>query len=64
MLLAAEGLPESLPNGYDSLDNMPMGTSRSVEAVKIRNGLENELSRSINEISGILGARVNLAIPV
>ncbi len=63
MLLAAEGLPESLPNGYDSLDNMPMGTSRSVEAVKIRNSLENELARSINEISGILGARVHLAIP-
>jgi flagellar M-ring protein FliF len=63
MLLAAEGLPESLPNGYDSLDDMPMGTSRSVEAVKIRNGLENELARSINEISGILGARVHLAIP-
>ena len=63
MLLAAEGLPESLPNGYDSLDNMPMGTSRSVEAVKIRHGLENELARSINEISGILGARVHLAIP-
>ena len=63
MLLAAEGLPESLPNGYESLDNMPMGTSRSVEAVKIRHGLENELARSINEISGILGARVHLAIP-
>ena len=63
MLLAAEGLPESLPNGYDSLDNMPMGTSRSVEAVKIRHGLENELARSVNEISGILGARVHLAIP-
>ena len=63
MLLAAEGLPESLPSGYDKLDDMPMGTSRSVEAVKIRQGLENELARSINEISGILGARVHLAIP-
>ena len=40
MLLAAEGLPESLLMVI-SLDNMPMGTSRSVEAVKIRNGLEN-----------------------
>ena len=63
MLLAAEGLPESLPNGYDNLNDLPMGTSRSVEAVKIRQGLENELARSINEISGILGARVHLAIP-
>ena len=63
MLLASEGLPESLPNGYDSLDNLPMGTSRSVEAVKIRQSLESELARSINEISGILGARVHLALP-
>ncbi len=63
MLLAAEGLPESLPSGYDDLNNLPMGTSRSVEAVKIRQSLENELARSINEISGILGARVHLAIP-
>ena len=63
MLLAAEGLPESLPSGYDNLDNLPMGTSRSVEAVKIRQSLESELARSINEISGILGARVHLAIP-
>ncbi len=63
MLLAAEGLPESLPSGYDNLENLPMGTSRSVEAVKIRHSLESELARSINEISGILGARVHLAIP-
>ena len=63
MLLAAEGLPESLPNGYDSLNDLPMGTSRSVEAVKIRQSLESELARSINEISGILGARVHLALP-
>ena len=63
MLLAAEGLPESLPSGYDNLNELPMGTSRSIEAVKIRQSLENELARSINEISGILGARVHLAIP-
>ena len=63
MLLAAEGLPESLPSGYDNLSDLPMGTSRSVEAVKIRQRQESELARSINEISGILGARVHLAIP-
>ena len=40
-----------------------MGTSRSIEAVKIRQSQESELARSINEISGILGARVHLAIP-
>ena len=63
MLLAGEGLPSSVPDGYDTLGEMPMGTSRSVEAVKIKQSLEAELSRSITFISGISSARVHLAIP-
>jgi flagellar M-ring protein FliF len=63
MLLAAEGLPASVPDGYQSLGDMPMGTSRSVEAIKIKQSLEAELSRSITFISGISSARVHLAIP-
>jgi flagellar M-ring protein FliF len=63
MLLAGEGLPSSVPDGYDNLSDMPMGTSRSVEAVRIKQSLEAELSRSINFISGISSARVHLAIP-
>ena len=34
MLLAAEGLPESLPSGYDNLSDLPMGTSRSCRGSK------------------------------
>ena len=63
MLLAGEGLPSSVPDGYDTLGDMPMGTSRSVEAVKIKQSLEAELARSINHISGVSSARVHLAIP-
>ena len=63
MLLAGEGLPSSVPDGYDSLGDMPMGTSRSVEAIKIKQSLEVELARSINHISGVSSARVHLAIP-
>ena len=63
MLLAGEGLPSSVPDGYDTLGDMPMGTSRSVEAIKIKQSLETELARSINHISGISSARVHLAIP-
>ena len=63
MLLAGEGLPSSVPDGYDSLGDMPMGTSRSVEAIKIKQSLESELARSINHISGVSSARVHLAIP-
>ena len=63
MLLAGEGLPSSVPDGYDTLGDMPMGTSRSVEAIKIKQSLEAELARSVNHISGISSARVHLAIP-
>ncbi len=63
MLLAGEGLPSSVPDGYDTLGDMPMGTSRSVEAIKIKQSLEVELARSVNHISGISSARVHLAIP-
>ena len=34
------GLPSSVPDGYTSLNDMPMGTSRSVEAVKIKQHLK------------------------
>ena len=63
MKLAAEGLPSSVPQGYDLLEKIPMGTSRSVEFMKMKQTQEIELARSINEISYIMGARVHLAIP-
>ncbi len=63
MLLAGEGIPSSVPDGYDILGDMPMGTSRSVEAIKIKQSLEAELARSVNHISGVSSARVHLAIP-
>ena len=63
MKLAAEGLPSSVPQGYDLLEKIPMGTSRSVEFMKMKQTQEIELARSINEISYVIGARVHLAIP-
>ena len=63
MKLAAEGLPSSVPQGYDVLEKIPMGTSRSVEFMKMKQTQEIELARSINEIANIVGARVHLAIP-
>ena len=36
MKLAAEGLPSSVPQGYDILEKIPMGTSRSVEFMKMK----------------------------
>ena len=63
MKLAALGLPSTVPDGYDSLSNIPMGTSRSVEMVRLKQSQEVELARSIMEIRAIKSARVHLAIP-
>ncbi len=61
--LAAQGLPSSLPNGYDTLTDLPMGSSRSVEQMRLKQTQEVELARSIGEIEGVLASRVHLAIP-
>ena len=61
--LAAQGLPEFSGGGSDSLENMPLGISRSVEGVRLRQAQETELGKSITEISSIQSARVHLALP-
>ena len=61
--LAALGLPQSAPDGYDSLANIPIGTSRSVETVRLKQAQEVELARSIMAISAVKSARVHLALP-
>ena len=63
MTLAAQGLPASIPDGYDSISDIPMGSSRSVENVRLKQSQEIELARSISEIDGLVTARVHLAIP-
>lgn len=63
MTLAAQGLPQSVPDGYDTLTDIPMGTSRSVEMMRLKQAQEAELARSITEISAVRSARVHLALP-
>jgi len=63
MSLAAQGLPTSVPDGYASVGEIPMGSSRSVENVRLKQSQEIELARSIGEIDGVVSARVHLAIP-
>ena len=63
MKLAAQGLPTSVPGGYDTLGDIQMGTSRSVETMRLKQSQEIELARSISEIDYVTSARVHLAIP-
>ena len=61
--LAAQGLPEFSGSEMSNLDNLPLGISRSVEGVRLRQVQETELAKSITEISSIKAARVHLALP-
>ena len=61
--LAAQGIAVQAPEGQGNLDDMPMGTSRSIETLKIKQAMEYELARSITEIDTVNNARVHLAIP-
>lgn len=63
MALAAEGLPQGTPDGMDAITDMPLGTSRSVEAARLRRMLELDLARSIAELQPVRAARVHLALP-
>ena len=61
--LAAQGLPEFAGSEMNNLDNLPLGISRSVEGVRLRQVQEVELARSITEISSVKASRVHLALP-
>ena len=61
--LAAQGLPEFAGNEANNLENLPLGISRSVEGVRLRQVQEVELAKSITEISSVKSARVHLALP-
>jgi len=63
MLLAQAGLPKASVSGYEMLTQMPLGASRAVEQIKLKQAQENELARSIMEIRDVEGARVHLAVP-
>ena len=61
--LAAQGLPDFAGNDMNNLDNLPLGISRSVEGVRLRQVQEAELAKSITEISSVKASRVHLALP-
>lgn len=63
MALAAQGLPQSVPDGNAVLSDLPMGASRALENARLRQAHELDLARSIAEIATVNGARVHLALP-
>ncbi|MCX4187379.1 flagellar basal-body MS-ring/collar protein FliF [Methylophaga sp. OBS4] len=62
--LAAEGLPRSASQGMEMLNgDQGFGTSQFIERARYQRAMEEELSRSIAELSNVRSARVHLAIP-
>ena len=62
ILLAGQGLPQAARSG-DSLGEMPLGASRSVEAARLKAALAAELAASVEAIDGVKAARVHVATP-
>ncbi|MDT8364650.1 MAG: flagellar basal-body MS-ring/collar protein FliF [Nitrosomonas sp.] len=60
--LASQGLPKGGLAGFEILENQKFGSSQFLEQVNYQRALEGELSRSIQSLSAVEGARVHLAI--
>ncbi|MEO0664935.1 MAG: flagellar basal-body MS-ring/collar protein FliF [Pseudomonadota bacterium] len=67
MVLAGEGMPlgggAAGGDGMSAIEGMPMGTSRQVEAARLRRMQELDLARTITELRPVRAARVHLALP-
>lgn len=61
--LAADGLPKGGLVGFEVMENQRLGVSQFLEQVNYQRALEGELSRTVQSISSVAGARVHLAMP-
>lgn len=61
--MAKEGLPQGSLKGYSIFDDQPMGVSPDVQNVNIKRALQEELSKSIQMIDGVVSARIHLVSP-
>ncbi|MBW9090125.1 flagellar M-ring protein FliF [Rhizobium wenxiniae] len=64
LMLAERGLPNSSNAGYELFDNVgSLGLTSFMQEVTRVRALEGEISRSIQQISGVSAARVHIVMP-
>ncbi|HMM55186.1 MAG TPA: flagellar basal-body MS-ring/collar protein FliF [Candidatus Desulfobacillus sp.] len=63
MRLASQGLPRGGLAGFELMENQKLGMSQFIEQINFQRALEGELSRSIQSLAAVAGARVHLAMP-
>ncbi len=61
--LAAAGLPKGSVTGFELMETQKFGVTQFQERLNFQRGLEGELTRSIQTLSGVQSARVHLALP-
>ena len=61
--LASQGLPKGGLVGFELMETQKIGLSQFIEQINYQRALEGELSRSIQSLAAVQGARVHLAIP-
>ncbi|MCL4241955.1 MAG: flagellar M-ring protein FliF [Dehalococcoidia bacterium] len=61
--LAQAGLPKGGSVGLEIFDQTNFGATDFVQQVNFRRGLEGELARSINTLSGVRASRVHISMP-
>lgn len=63
MRLASQGLPKGGLVGFELMETQKLGMSQFIEQINFQRALEGELSRSIQSLAAVQGARVHLAMP-
>lgn len=61
--LASLGLPKGAVSGFEMMESNRFGMTQFQERLTFQRGLEGELTRSIQSIASVAGARVHLALP-
>lgn len=63
MRLASQGLPKGGLVGFELMETQKLGMSQFIEQINFQRALEGELSRTIQSLAAVQGARVHLAMP-
>ena len=61
--MSKEGLPQGGLKGWTIFEDQPMGVSPDVQNINIKRALQEELSKTIQMIDGVVSARIHLVSP-
>ena len=63
MQLASQGLPQGSSVGFEIFDKSNLGMTEFSQRMSYQRALSGELSRTINQLEGVIASRVHIAVP-